>query len=61
MKSNKAKASAAKSMKVPVKRKDSKALAKREEKLHRDLDGDGEKGEPAAHRRKVLGSKAARK
>lgn len=40
--------------KKPVK-KDSPKLAAREEKLHRDLDGDGEKGEPKAHQRKVLG------
>jgi len=26
-----------------------------EEKLHKDLDNDGEKGEPAEHQKKVLG------
>lgn len=31
------------------------ALEKREERLHRDLDGDGEKGESRAHQIKVLG------
>ncbi len=31
------------------------AIEKREEKLHRDLDHDGEKGEPRAHQKKVLG------
>jgi hypothetical protein len=60
MKTSKQTANTAKSMKVVVK-KDSPALAKREEKLHRDLDHDGEKGESAAHRKKVLGAKAAKK
>ena len=32
-------------------------LEKKEEKVHKDLDGDGEKGEPAAHKAKVLGGK----
>ncbi len=32
-----------------------KALEKREEKTHKDLDGDGERGEPKAHKAKVLG------
>jgi hypothetical protein len=31
------------------------ALEKREERVHRDLDHDGERGESAAHRKKVLG------
>lgn len=34
--------------------KDSPALARREERLHRDLDHDGERGEPAAHVQQVL-------
>ncbi len=33
-------------------------LEKAEEKHKKDLDGDKEKGEPAAHRAKVLGNKA---
>lgn len=37
----------------------SKALEKEEERLGMDLDGDNEKGEPAEHRRKVLGKKKA--
>lgn len=36
-------------------------LEKKEEKLHKDLDHDGEKGESAAHRAKVLGKAAASK
>lgn len=53
----------AKDMKVAPKgtRKDSPALQKKEEKLHRDLDHDGEKGEPMAHRIKVLGKAKAEK
>jgi len=31
------------------------AIEKREEKEHKDLDHDGEKGEPSSHRAKVLG------
>lgn len=47
-------------MKKPAKpMKDSPALQRREEKLHKDLDHDGEKGEPMAHRIKVLGKKKA--
>lgn len=34
-------------------------LEKREERDHKDLDGDGEKGEPFAHQKKVLGVKKA--
>lgn len=34
-----------------------KALEKKEEKLHKDLDGDGEKGESPTHRAKVFGKK----
>lgn len=34
-----------------------KALEKKEEKMGKDLDRDGEKGESAAHKKKVLGSK----
>jgi hypothetical protein len=41
------------------KSKSNKALEKREEIMHKDLDHDGEKGEPLAHRIKVLGKKAA--
>lgn len=37
------------------------ALEKREEKVHKDLDHDGEKGESAAHKAKVLGKKGASK
>jgi len=33
---------------------DHKGLEKEEEILHKDLDGDGEKGESAAHKKKVL-------
>lgn len=36
------------------------ALEKREEKLHKDLDGDGERGESPAHRAKVLGKVAGK-
>jgi hypothetical protein len=39
-------------------KKSSPALEKKEEKFHKDLDGDGEKGESKAHRAKVLGKKA---
>lgn len=45
------------------KEKENKALEKKEEKeekLHKDLDGDGEKGESAAHRKKVFGGKAVK-
>jgi hypothetical protein len=34
---------------------------KKEEKVKKDLDGDGEKGEPASHRAKVLGKKGGLK
>lgn len=44
-------------MAFPTK-KDSPALKKREEALHRDLDGDQERGENASHRQKVLRSGA---
>ncbi len=36
-------------------------LEKREEKLHKDLDNDGEKGESATHRNKVLGKAVSSK
>lgn len=39
------------------KQKDPPALAKIEEKDHQDVDGDGEKGEPASHVKKVFGGK----
>ncbi len=39
-------------------KKDAPALKAREERLHKDLDGDGEKGESPAHRAKVLGKKS---
>lgn len=42
-------------------KKDPPALAKREEAQHKDLDGDGEKGESPAHRAKVLGKKTPTK
>lgn len=42
-------------------KKDSPALARKEERLHKDLDHDGEKGEPFKHVEKVLGKKAATK
>jgi len=35
-----------------------KELEKQEEKVHVDLDGDKEEGEPAEHKKKVLGKKA---
>lgn len=38
-------------------KKGNPALEKMEEKEHKDLDHDGEKGESAAHRKKVLGGK----
>lgn len=41
------------------KKQDSPALAKREEAAKKDLDGDGEKGEPKAHQVKVLGKAGA--
>jgi len=38
------------------------AIEKKEEKVHKDLDHDGEKGEPLAHKTKVMGkAKPARK
>ena len=37
-------------------RKVNPALEQREERAHKDLDGDNEKGESAAHCAKVLGS-----
>lgn len=43
---------------VAMKKKPNPFLEKREERLHRDLDRDGEKGESAAHRAKVLGGKS---
>ena len=39
-------------------RKQNPALEKREEKVHKDLDHDGEKGESPSHRAKVLGKRA---
>lgn len=39
-------------------KKSNPALEKKEEKLHKDLDHDGEKGESAAHKAKVLGKSA---
>lgn len=33
------------------------ALEKKEEQMHKDLDGDGEKDESPAHRARVLGKK----
>jgi hypothetical protein len=33
----------------------------KEEKVHQDLDGDGEKGEPAAHKKKVFGKALSKK
>lgn len=45
---------------LPMK-KDSPALEKKEEQLHKDLDHDGEKGESKAHREKVLGKAKAEK
>ena len=36
-------------------RKSNPALEKREEKMHKDLDQDGEKGESAVHKAKVFG------
>ncbi|MFL5623973.1 MAG: hypothetical protein ACJ788_00065 [Ktedonobacteraceae bacterium] len=39
--------------------KDNPALEKKEEKDGKDLDNDGEKGEPPKHRAKVLGNKGA--
>lgn len=42
-------------VKVPKKQQQDPPLLKKwEEKLHKDLDGDGERGESAAHRRKVM-------
>ncbi len=38
-------------------RKARESLEAAEERLHRDLDGDNEKGESAAHKRKVRGKK----
>ena len=40
--------------------KDDPKLAKREERLGRDLDNDQEKGESARHRRRVLGEDLGR-
>lgn len=40
-------------------RKSNPALEKREEQQHKDLDGDGEKGESRAHRAKVFGKGSA--
>ena len=39
-------------------RKQNPVVEKREEKVHRDLDRDDEKGESPAHRAKVLGKSA---
>lgn len=41
--------------KAAAAKKKNPALEKKEEKLGKDLDGDGEKGESATHRKKVLG------
>lgn len=41
-------------------KKDLPGLQKREEQQHKDLDHDGERGEPAAHVQKVLGVSAAK-
>lgn len=38
-------------------KKSNPALEKREEKEHKDLDRDGEKGESSAHKAKVFGGK----
>jgi len=37
--------------------KEKEALERKEERLHKDLDGDGEEGESKEHKRKVLGKK----
>lgn len=42
---------------LEAKKKENPALEKEEEKLGKDLDGDGEKGESKAHKEKVFGKK----
>ena len=41
--------------------REKESLENKEERLHKDLDGDGEKGESAAHKKKVLGKKGCAK
>lgn len=43
-------------MKKPFPKTSNPKLEKREEQVHKDLDHDGEKGEPKAHQMKVLGT-----
>lgn len=47
-------------MAFPKKVPSSPSLEKREERVHRDLDQDGEQGESPTHRQKVLGGKSGK-